>query len=150
MENTHLYRATAYWVVAKRGIVSGENVPQSIEFSAPPEFGGEAEMWTPEHLLLAAVSTCFVLSFRAIAEFSKFDVVALEVTVEGKLSREEGGYRFTEVKIVPVLSLSRDEERERGIKLLYKAERACLVSRSLNSKISMEPVIQVNVAAEVE
>lgn len=150
MENSHLYRATAYWMVDKRGIVSGEKIPQSIEFSSPPEFGGEAEMWTPEHFFLAAISTCFISTFRAIAEFSKFDTVALDVAVEGILNKEEGGFRFTEVKVRPVLTLATDEERERGIKLLYKAERVCLVSRSLNSKITMEPVVQVSSPAAVE
>jgi peroxiredoxin-like protein len=150
MENTYLYRTSAYWVLEKRGIVSGEKIPQAIEFSAPPEFGGDAELWTPEHFFLASVATCFISTFRSIAEFSKFDHVALDVTVEGKLNKEEGGYRFAEVNIRPVLSLTRDEEKERGIKLLYKAERACLISRSLNSKVSMEPLVQVAVPVGVE
>lgn len=150
MQNTFLYRTTAYWMLEQRGIVSGEKIPQSIEFSAPPEFGGEAELWTPEHLFLAGISSCFIATFRAIAEHNKFDTVALDVAVEGTMNKEEGGYRFTEVRIKPVLTLTRDEERERGIKLLYKAERACLISRSLNSKVSMEPVIQVNAPVAVE
>ncbi len=150
MENTHLYRATAYWVADKCGIVSGERIPESIEFSAPPEFGGDPEMWTPEHFFLAAISTCFISTFRSIAEFNKFDTVALDVAVEGILAKEEGGFRFTEVKIRPVLTIASDEQRERGIKLLYKAERACLISRSINSKLSMEPVIQVSTLAAVE
>lgn len=150
MEKTQLYRATACWVLEKRGIVSGERIPQSIEFSAPPEFGGEAEMWTPEHFFLAAISTCFISTFRSIAEFNKFDTVALDVAVEGILTKEETGFRFTEVKVRPVLTVATDEERERGIKLLYKAERACLISRSLNSKVTMEPMVQVSTLAGVE
>lgn len=150
MKNTYLYRTTAAWVLEKRGIVSGEKIPQAIEFSAPPEFGGEEELWTPEHFFLASIVTCFISTFRSVAEFNKFDTVSLDVSVEGTLNKEEGGFRFTEVKIRPVLSVMRDEERERGIKLLYKAERACLISRSLNSKVSMEPVIQVNTPAAVE
>jgi peroxiredoxin-like protein len=149
MENQHLFRATAYWVVDKRGIVSGENVPQSVEFSSPPEFGGEAEMWTPEHFFLAAISSCFISTFRAIAEFSKFDVVALDVPVEGVLNKEEGGFRFTDVKVRPVLTIATDEDRERGMKLLHKAERVCLISRSINSKISLEPVVQVSAPTAV-
>lgn len=150
MEKIQLYRGTASWVLEKRGIVMGERIPQAIEFSAPPEFGGEAEMWTPEHFFLAAISTCFISTFRSIAEFNKFDTVALDVAVEGILTKEETGFRFTEVKVRPVLTVATDEERERGIKLLYKAERACLISRSLNSKVTMEPVLQVSTLAGVE
>lgn len=150
MENTYLYRATAYWVLDSRGVVSGEKIPQSIEFSSPPEFGGEAELWTPEHFFLSSISTCFISTFRSIAEFNKFDVVALDVAIEGLVKKEEGGFRFAEVKIRPVLTVATDEERERGIKLLYKAERACLVSRSLNSQITMEPKVQVSALTAVE
>lgn len=150
MENSYLYRATGYWVVDGRGIVSGENIPQSIEFSAPPEFGGEAELWTPEHFFLSSISSCFISTFRAIAELNKFNTVALDVAVEGLLKKEEGGFRFAEVKIRPVLTIATDEERERGIKLLYKAERVCLVSRSLNSQITMEPMVQVSTLSAVE
>lgn len=150
MGKTHHYRATGYWVVDKRGIVSGEGIPQSVEFSAPPEFGGEAELWTPEHFFLASVVTCFISTFRAIAEFSKFDTVALDVSAEGTLNKEEGGFRFTDVKIRPVLSVTHEEERERGLKLLFKAESACLISRSINSKIELEPLVQVSVPAAVE
>ena len=57
MENSYSFRSSAYWILARRGIVSAEAVPQSIEFSAPPEFGGETEMWTPETFFLAGVAT---------------------------------------------------------------------------------------------
>ena len=150
MDKSYLYRATAYWVLDSRGIVSGENIPQSVEFSAPPEFGGEAELWTPEHFFLSSIATCFVSTFRAIAELSKFDTVSLDVAVEGLVKKEDGGFRFAELKIRPLLTVATDEERERGIRLLFKAERGCLVSRSLNSKITMEPVVQVSALTAVE
>lgn len=150
MENTYKFGATAYWVLASRGIVSAETVPQAIEFSAPPEFDGEEEMWTPEHFFLAAISTCFISTFRSIAEYNKFEMVALDVPVEGILNKEQGGYRFTDVIVRPVLTIASEEDREKGLKLLEKAERACLVSRSLNSKVTLEPVVQVSKTVEAK
>ncbi|HWR37516.1 MAG TPA: OsmC family protein [Clostridia bacterium] len=146
MENRYEYRATAYWVLAQRGIVSAEDVPQAIEFSSPPEFGGEGNMWTPEHFLLSAIASCYLSTFRAIAEHSKFDTVSLDVSVQGVLEKEPGGYRFTNVRIQPVLTVMHEDEKERGLKLLEKAERACLVSRSLNSTVRLQPKIQVTTA----
>jgi peroxiredoxin-like protein len=146
MESTYKFEATAYWVMGSRGIVSGEAVPQAIEFSAPPEFDGEEEMWTPEHFFLGSVATCFISTFRSIAQYNKFEMIALDVTVEGVLNKEQGGYRFADVFIRPVLTVASEEDREKGLKLLEKSERACLVSRSLNSKITMEPRLQVSKA----
>ncbi|MGE5111406.1 MAG: OsmC family protein [Acidobacteriaceae bacterium] len=144
MENTYSYRTTAYWILARRGIVSAEAVPQALEFSAPPEFHGEAEMWTPETFFLAAVASCFVSTFRAIAEYSKFDSVALDVTVDGTIAKEQGGFRFTDVTVHPMLTVANDEDTDKGLKLLLKTEAACLISRSLNSKVSIEPLVQVS------
>lgn len=150
MENSYSFRTSAYWILAKRGIVSSDAVPQAIEFATPPEFGGEAEMWSPETFFLAAVASCFVSTFRSISEYSKFDSVALDVTVDGKIEKEQGGFRFTEITVRPVLTVASDEQTDKGLKLLLKSEAACLISRSLNSKISIEPVVQVSklVAAE--
>lgn len=150
MENSYSYRTTAYWILSRRGIVSADTVPQAIEFSAPPEFGGEAEMWSPETFFLAAVASCFISTFRAISEYSKFDSVALDVTVDGKIEKEQGGFRFTEVIVRPVLTVATDEQTDKGLKLLLKSEAACLVSRSLNAKVSIEPMVQLSklVAAE--
>ncbi len=144
MENSYSYRATAYWILARRGIVSAESVPQAIEFSAPPEFNGESEMWSPETFLLAAVASCYISTFRAISEYSKFDSVALDVTVDGTISKEQGGFHFSEVTVRPVLTVATEENTDRGLKLLLKSEAACLISRSLKAKVSVEPVVQVS------
>ena len=54
MENTYSYRANAHWTMHKRGILEAADIPRTINFAAPPEFGGEPGLWTPEHLLLGA------------------------------------------------------------------------------------------------
>ena len=144
MENSYSYRTSGYWILARRGIVSAEGVPQAVEFAAPPEFGGESEMWTPETFFLAAVASCYITTFRAISEHSKFDSVALDVTVDGTIEKESGGFRFTTVTVKPVLTVASDEDRDKGLRLLLKSEAACLISRSLNSHVSVEPTVQVS------
>lgn len=142
MEARYTYRMTATWLTERRGIVEAEDCPLPLEFSAPPEFGGKDCMWTPEHLFLAAVGSCFVTTFRAIAEFSKLEFVDLEAPVEGVLEKGEKGYRFTRVIVRPRLTLVRDEDHERGLRLLEKTERACLISRSINSEVKLQPVVR--------
>jgi peroxiredoxin-like protein len=130
----------------KRGIVEAPDVPRTINFSAPPEFGGEPGLWTPEHMLLAAVATCFTATFRVLAERSKLELHALEVPVEGVLEREEKGYRFTEIQLRPQVTILKESDRVRTLLLVEKAEKACLVSRSLNSKIALSPKVVVETA----
>lgn len=143
MEKRYSYRASAHWTLHTRGILEAESIPRTVNFASPPEFGGEPGLWTPEHLLVSAVCTCFVATFRAVAEASKLEFHGMEVPGEGVIERQEGGYRFTKVVLRPVLTISREEDRERAGRLLEKAERVCLVSRSLACTVVLEPKILV-------
>jgi organic hydroperoxide reductase OsmC/OhrA len=136
------YSVNGNWVAGGRGTVSGEGIGKAIEFSPPPEFRGEAGFWTPEHFLLAAVASCFMATFRAIAGFSKFDPLALDVVVEGKLEKNQGGYDFTRIVLRPVLTLRDESDRPRANRLLEKAERGCLVARALKCEITMEAKVE--------
>jgi len=109
----------------------------------PPEFGGEPGLWTPEHLLLAAVSTCFVATLRAVAEASKLEFDGVECPVEGRIEKLEGGFKFTRITLRPVLTIHREEDRERTGRVREKAERACLVSRSLECTLVLESTTHV-------
>jgi peroxiredoxin-like protein len=150
METSYQYRAHAHWTLHKRGILEAEDIPRTVNFAAPPEFGGEPGLWTPEHLLLGAVATCYVATFRAIAERSKLTVSALEVFVEGVIRKEQGGFRFTEIIVRPVITVEREQDCERAQRLAEKAEHACLISRSLSARITAEYKVEVAepVAAE--
>jgi len=56
--------------------------------SAPPkEFDGPGDAWSPEQFLLAAVGTCFMFTFRAVALASKFDYSSLDLSGSGTLRR---------------------------------------------------------------
>jgi peroxiredoxin-like protein len=127
MNTSYHFAANAAWTEGRHGVVKGEAGRPQLEFSAPPEFQGQAGFWTPEHFFLAAVATCFITTFRAIEEFSKFDVEALEVGVEGTVGKGEGGFHFTRVVVRPLLTLHLEADRERALRLLEKAERSCLV-----------------------
>jgi peroxiredoxin-like protein len=137
------FTTKAQWNAGSRGTVEGEPMAQSIEFSAPPEFHGEGGLWSPEHFLLAAVASCFVTTFKAIAEFSSFQPVALAIGVEGAVEKGAGGYAFTRVTLKPELTVEQESDRERGMRLLEKTERSCLISRSLKVTPKMFAAVTV-------
>jgi peroxiredoxin-like protein len=143
MNTSSTFVSSARWTGGRNGVVTGREVEPSINFSAPPQFQGRAGVWSPEHFFTSALATCFVTTFQAIAEFSKFNAPALEVSVEGHVEKAEGGLRFTRVTVRPVLTINGEADRERGMRLLEKAGKGCLVSRSLQSEIRLEPEILV-------
>jgi len=138
----YTFYGTAYWTSGRRGLVQAEIPGKSIVFSAPREFQGEPGFWSPEDFLVAAVGSCFVTTFRAIAEASKFEYVSLEVAVEGAVEKGDSGFQFTELVLKPQLTIQTEPDRPRGERLLEKTEHACLISRSLKSRVRMEPKIE--------
>jgi peroxiredoxin-like protein len=143
MDKESRYRVTSTWKGGRRGLVSAERIDPPISFSAPPEFKGETGFWTPEHFLVAAVASCFVVTFYAIAELSKLDFLSLELSVDGKLGKPEGKLRFTGIVVKPALTIFRDQDRERANRLLEKAEQGCVIARSLACPVTMEPLVQI-------
>jgi len=55
----------------------------------------------------------------------------------------EGGFRFTRIVLRPLVTIPREEDRDRMGRMLEKAESICLVSRSLDCAIILEPTIVV-------
>ncbi len=143
MEKQYIYRVSASSTSLRSGIAVAENVQPSIVFSAPPEFQGEAGRWTPEHFLVAAVAGCVLSTFSGMAHFSKFEFLSLEVEAEGVLGKDEGGWRFTQINVRPRLKIAEGKDSERAKRLLEKAEKTCLVARSLACPTIMEPEIVV-------
>ena len=112
--------------------------------SAPPkDFDGPGDAWSPEHLLLAAVETCFMFTFRAIAQASKLEFLSLEVWGSGTVDRQEGATRFTEIILRAQLRLPEGADPERAKRMLEKGEKTCLVTASLSVPISLEAEIVV-------
>ena len=149
MEN-HKYAVRADWTGQRMGKVSGKGIGAAMEFSAPPEFQGTAGFWTPEHFFTAAIASCFITTFKAIADFSKFTFETLNVQVDGTLEKGEGGFSFTKAVVRPVLTIGDGADRERAMRLLEKAERVCLISRSLKSAIELRPeIVQTEISATI-
>lgn len=143
--DSHQYTSAARWTAGRSGIVKAESAEQQITFSAPAEFHGQAGLWTPETFLMAAVAGCFVTTFVAIAEASKFEMLSLEVLATGVLEKGEGGLQFTRISIRPNLTILPESDRERALRLIEKAERSCLVARSMRSEVTVEPTVRVEV-----
>ena len=143
MERTHTYRVTAWWVAGQNGITKTSAAPNAIHFTVPPQFGGMEGRWSPEDLFLSSLASCFTTSFNAIADYSKFEYLDLEVEVEGTVGKTTTGYQFTGVVIRPKLKIASEAGEGKGLELLNKTKGLCLVSRALAISQEFEPHVEV-------
>lgn len=146
MDTSYKYTTLAEWVHGRNGILSAEGMHHDIAFSTPPEFHGQSGKWTPEHFIVASLATCFVATFVAATEISKLEILDLAVNVTGVLEKPEGYLRFTKFIIAPKVTIANEADHDRAMRLLEKAERGCLIARSLNGKMELQPEILVAAA----
>jgi peroxiredoxin-like protein len=129
----HLYSVAASGPASGTLALNAAGVP-SLLSAAPREFDGPGDQWSPELLLLAAVASCFILTFRAVARASHLEWTQLECTVEGTLERVEGVTQFSNVVTRAKLTVPAGSAVANCMRILEKAERGCLVANSLRSK----------------
>ncbi|MDP4147956.1 MAG: OsmC family protein [Bacteroidota bacterium] len=144
METTHYYEVGLNWETGRKGLISSPVLDSSIEVATPPEFAkGIPGVWSPEHLLVAAVNSCLMTTFLAIAENSGLKFVNFESKATGKLEKVDGKYMISEIILTPVLSIESSADEQRAIRVLQKSEDACLISNSVKSRIIFQPQINV-------
>ncbi len=142
MTTEHFYDVTIKWDSERKGTMSSTVLPTTIEVATPPEFPkGMAGIWSPEHYLVAAVNSCLMTTFLAIAENSKLEFSTFKSDAIGKLEIIEGKYLISEITLKPTITINNVEDKERAERVLIKSESACLISNSIKSKIIFKPEI---------
>ncbi len=147
----HYYNVNVEWNKERRGMMCSPELKISsgetngcIEVATPPEFPkGIPGIWSPEHLFTAAVNSCLMTTFLAIAENSKLDFINFKCQSKGKLDQVDGKFLMTEIILEPTITISDEKDREKAERVIQKSESACLISNSINSKITLISTINV-------
>jgi peroxiredoxin-like protein len=147
--DSHYYQVNIAWSHDRQGMMCSPELNASsancIEVATPPEFPkGIPGIWSPEHLFTAAVSSCLMTTFLAIAENSKLEFVSFQCGSKGKLEQRDGKFQMTEIQLFPVVTIRNEADRERALRVLQKAEANCLISNSIKSTVVMTPEVVVN------
>ncbi|MBK9526559.1 MAG: OsmC family protein [Bacteroidetes bacterium] len=144
MEKVHYYDVNLKWLADRKGLMSSPVLHTTLEVATPPEFAkGMPGIWSPEHLLVAAVNSCLMTTFLAIAENSKLEFISFESSAKGKLEIIDGKYIISEIELMPVLKIPKTTDPEKAGRILQKSEAGCLISNSVKSKILFKPEILV-------
>jgi len=138
----HEYETSMVWSEGRRGKVEAPGLPP-LDFASPPEFGGPGGTWTPEHAFVTAATSSILLTFVAIAEFSKLGFRSLSANAKGTLEKVEGeGLRFTSIDVALRVEVGSEADIARAERVVQKAEASCLVSKSLKTPVRVKAEIR--------
>lgn len=132
------YRTALRRLEGRVGELTSDGKP-SLRVAAPPEFHGQSGLWTPEDLFVAAVEVCLMLTFVGIAEKRGLSFASYESQAEGRLEWKQGSYRFVRVVISPTVAFFDEHSTAAGREVMERTHDTCLVARSLNCEVIVEP-----------
>lgn len=115
-----------------------------ITVAVPPEFKGPGGRWSPEHLLVAGVASCYAVTFAAIAERRGIPLHSLSITATGHVGhRDDGRMGFIAIELTPRIQTDEDfvDAAERTARA---AHTACIVSSALSVPVEVTPVVRAS------
>lgn len=114
----------------------------TLPVSADAAFRGDASMTNPEQLLLAAASSCQLLSFLAVAALAEVEVLAYEDDATAVMPQAAESMRITEVVLRPRIT-ARSTDEATVARLVEAAHRQCFIANTLNATVRIEPTIEL-------
>lgn len=116
---------------------------EELTLSADPAFRGDAALLNPEQLLVAAASSCQLLSFLALAARERLEVLRYDDDAEGEMPEDDRPLRITTIVLRPRVVVADGSDLERARELIGLAHEQCFIANSLTSEVRLEPTLAV-------
>ena len=148
----HRYRTSLSWSgstgagyedYSREHRVTAAPAEQELPLRSDPAFRGDEALLNPEHLVVAAASSCQLLSFLAGAARARVEVLEYTDDAEGTMSEDQKPMWIERIVLRPRIVVAAGTSEERVRKLIETGHRHCFVANSLKSEIVLEPEIEV-------
>ena len=134
-----IHRAGVAWNGGEGEDVQAHDVllgAQTLPSSSALELGGDDTKSNPESLLVAALSSCHMLWFLALARKKGFEVASYEDDADGVLD----GKRFTGATVRPRVRWAGDPPPPEAIEALHhRSHELCFIANSVEFPVEVEP-----------
>lgn len=137
------------WLEENTGMLSAVDVPGSVKVATPASFGGQGKSWSPEHLFMGAVSSCFMTTYLAFAQKLDFRTTGFECNCIGKIEIINGRYKFTTIDLYPIIFIEDETLREKATIALSKTHKYCLITNSINAQVFYHSKILIGKSTKV-
>ena len=149
MTREHTYLVTTAWTGASEGPTRGykgfsrtyrQVFGDKLELtgSADPAFLGDASLINPEELLVAALSSCHMLSYLAWCALEGIEVTAYADNAQGVMVEQHGAGEFKRVTLYPRVAVAPGTDMDKALTLHQKAHEVCFIARSVNFPVEHE------------
>ena len=142
---SHTFDVALQWdKISQSGVIrTGNRMP--VLFGAHQEINGTDTVWSPEHLLVASISSCYLTTFNYFAQLLRVELKDIRVRGEVEIEKVSGGGFWAKAyRIYPEIEFPNTPDPHVVDNLLSKAKRYCIVSNSVKGEVIVEPQIRYN------
>lgn len=136
----HRYEADLTWKSGELSELSSGPRPV-IPGGPPAQFDGVDETrWSPEHLILAALNQCLLLTWVSLNKRSQIPLKGWSAKASSVLEKTREGLRFTSFTVAVTLKTEAGREDE-ARRLLDTAKKYCIISNALKTPATLETTV---------
>lgn len=139
-----LFESKIKWIEDTKGLITSLAVADSIKVATPKVFKGiGGDMWSPEHLLISAVSSCFMTTYLFYAKQKGLAIFHFECEAIGQVKLENNKLKFTVINIYPKVEVEKQEWADLAKEVIELTKQNCLVAKALSVIIYYHPSIKI-------
>lgn len=153
MEHQHNYELTTIWTgnngegtknvrtYDRSHTVSITGKPDLLLTTDNPSVGDQSKL-NPEGLLVAAISSCHMLSYLYLCAMDGIVVISYTDKATGiMIEQVRGGGSFKEVQLNPEVRVADKSMVAKAIELHHKAHEICYIANSVNFEVRCAPIV---------
>ena len=130
-----------YRAYTRNHLISAENKPD-IPGSSDPHFRGDKTRYNPEEMLVAALSSCHMLSYLHLCAVNKVIVLEYNDKATGTMMENpDGSGQLTETTLNPIVKVKDSSMNAKALELHEQAEKMCFIASSVNFPVHHKPTI---------
>jgi organic hydroperoxide reductase OsmC/OhrA len=116
---------------------------ERLSMSSAPDFGGNAALANPEQAVTAALASCHMLTFLALAAKARWKVVTYTDSPQARLGKTaDGRTRVEAIALKPVVAFAGDPPAAHALAEMHeKAHRYCFIANTLSCDMTVAPAI---------
>ena len=137
------YSTNLEWTTEKKGIIGSSDKPD-IKVACPPEFGGHPGIWSPEDLFVASIEVCMLTTFLWYIKKEEIKIKSYKSKAEGTVEMLGGVFKFSLINVKMKIEISDEKYYKTIEKILKKVKRACLISNSIETEVTIDPSIIIS------
>ena len=152
MEHRHNYELTTVWTgnngegtknvrtYDRSHTVSITGKPDLLLTTDNPSVGDQSKL-NPEDLLVAAISSCHMLSYLYLCAMDGIIVTSYTDKATGIMIEQVSGGGFKEVQLNPEVLVADKSMVAKAIELHHKAHEICYIANSVNFEVRCAPIV---------